>query len=129
MARNILWFKEIGMDDVKNVGGKCASLGEMTRNIENLGIRVPYGFAISTDAYDFSNTTSELVKLFTPFAKIKFDNGYNIYDEGKEPLQPILTKTLGEFVFNQYDYNNSNRETSIKRILAPFLINSCERSK
>ena len=52
MARNILWFNEIGMDDVKSVGGKCASLGEMTKNMGNLGIRVPYGFAISTDAYD-----------------------------------------------------------------------------
>ena len=52
MARNILWFNEIGMDDVKSVGGKCASLGEMTKNMQNLGIRVPYGFAISTDAYD-----------------------------------------------------------------------------
>jgi pyruvate,water dikinase len=42
MARNILWFNEIGMDDVKSVGGKCASLGEMTKNMGNLGIRVPY---------------------------------------------------------------------------------------
>lgn len=38
MARNILWFNEIGMHDVKNVGGKSASLGEMTKtkwNYEN----------------------------------------------------------------------------------------------
>lgn len=47
----IRWFDEIGMEDVGSVGGKNASLGEMYRELTPRGIRVPYGFAITADAY------------------------------------------------------------------------------
>jgi phosphoenolpyruvate synthase/pyruvate phosphate dikinase len=40
-------FSEISKDDVKEVGGKGASLGEMT----NAGIPVPPGFVVTTRAY------------------------------------------------------------------------------
>ena len=44
-------FEEISKTDVSIVGGKGASLGEMT----NAGIPVPDGLVITTDAYlDFS---------------------------------------------------------------------------
>lgn len=45
------WFSEIGIDDVPAVGGKNASLGEMSRELTPLGIRVPNGFAVTADAY------------------------------------------------------------------------------
>ena len=48
-AKYIRFFDEIGKDDVPRVGGKNASLGEMTRNLKNLGVKVPYGFAITGD--------------------------------------------------------------------------------
>lgn len=44
-------FSELGIDDVPLVGGKNASLGEMTRELGSLGIRVPDGFAITAGAY------------------------------------------------------------------------------
>ena len=37
---NILWFQEIGMNDVAQVGGKNASLGEMVSNLADAGVRV-----------------------------------------------------------------------------------------
>lgn len=40
-------FSEISKEDVKNVGGKGASLGEMTKN----GIQVPPGFVITAQAH------------------------------------------------------------------------------
>lgn len=43
----ILWFDEIGKDDISKVGGKGANLGEMTR----AGFPVPPGFCITTEAY------------------------------------------------------------------------------
>jgi pyruvate, water dikinase len=43
----ILPFDKITSADHGRVGGKCASLGEMTRN----GVAVPPGFAVTTDAY------------------------------------------------------------------------------
>ncbi len=46
----VLWFDEIGMEDVPLVGGKSASLGEMTRRT---GVPVPYGFATTAKAYRY----------------------------------------------------------------------------
>ncbi|MDF2562312.1 MAG: phosphoenolpyruvate synthase, partial [Microbacterium sp.] len=48
---NILWFTEIGMNDVAQVGGKNASLGEMVSNLSDAGVSVPGGFATTADAY------------------------------------------------------------------------------
>lgn len=44
-------FKEISMADIALVGGKNASLGEMYGSLSDLGVKVPNGFAITTDAF------------------------------------------------------------------------------
>ena len=49
----IKWFEELTIDDVPLVGGKNASLGEMYRELDKKGIKVPNGFAITADAYQF----------------------------------------------------------------------------
>lgn len=49
----ILWFDEIGIDDVGLVGGKNASLGEMYRHLTKKKVRVPSGFAITAFAYRY----------------------------------------------------------------------------
>lgn len=51
MDRNIIWFDDLGMDDVNIVGGKNASLGEMISHLSKMGVSVPNGFATTTDAY------------------------------------------------------------------------------
>lgn len=47
----IRWFDEVGQDDVREVGGKNASLGEMIRHLGARGVRVPAGFAVTANAY------------------------------------------------------------------------------
>lgn len=47
----ILWFDEIGLQDLPLVGGKNASLGEMRRELKEKGVNVPNGFAITVNAY------------------------------------------------------------------------------
>ncbi|HXB08070.1 MAG TPA: phosphoenolpyruvate synthase, partial [Puia sp.] len=49
--RIILPLEDVGLSDLALVGGKCASLGEMIRNLTGLGVKIPGGFVISTDAY------------------------------------------------------------------------------
>ena len=49
--RYIRKFSELGMNDVPVVGGKNASLGEMFRNLSAEGVRVPDGFATTSEAY------------------------------------------------------------------------------
>jgi pyruvate,water dikinase len=60
-ANYIRFFDEIGKDDVPRVGGKNASLGEMTRNLKSLGVKVPYGFAITGDAYNLILETNSVL--------------------------------------------------------------------
>lgn len=48
MGALLLWFDEIGKQDVPVVGGKSASLGEMTSKTK---VPVPYGFALTADGY------------------------------------------------------------------------------
>lgn len=43
----IYWLEELGQEQYEIVGRKCANLGEMTK----LGMKVPPGFAISTEGY------------------------------------------------------------------------------
>lgn len=49
--RHVVWFEDIGMQDVPQVGGKNASLGEMVRTLRAEGVRVPDGFATTAAAY------------------------------------------------------------------------------
>ncbi|MFH0862220.1 MAG: phosphoenolpyruvate synthase [Candidatus Altiarchaeota archaeon] len=49
----ILWFDQLGIEDVPLVGGKNASLGEMYRNLTPKGVNVPNGFAITASAYRY----------------------------------------------------------------------------
>lgn len=58
--RFVLWFDEITIDDVSLVGGKNASLGEMYTNLTKKGVRVPYGFAITTYAYKYFIKKAEI---------------------------------------------------------------------
>jgi pyruvate, water dikinase len=43
----VCWFEECNKDSVALVGGKCSSLGELI----NAGVRVPPGFALTTNGY------------------------------------------------------------------------------
>ncbi|MHB8987653.1 MAG: phosphoenolpyruvate synthase [Desulfobulbia bacterium] len=47
----ILWFDDIGIEDVPLVGGKNASLGEMHQKLTSKGVDVPNGFSITAYAY------------------------------------------------------------------------------
>jgi pyruvate, water dikinase len=50
-ARYIIPFDEITLADHSTVGGKNASLGELIQGLTAIGVNVPDGFAITTQAY------------------------------------------------------------------------------
>ncbi len=69
MSKQIVWFDELGMNDVERVGGKNASLGEMIRNLASAGISVPNGFATTSDAFwSFLEANSLTEKINTRLA-------------------------------------------------------------
>jgi pyruvate,water dikinase len=48
----VLDLSEVGAGDVALVGGKCASLGELFRELSQHGVRAVDGFSTTSDAYD-----------------------------------------------------------------------------
>lgn len=69
MPDYILWFDQIGLQDLPAVGGKNASLGEMYKALGAQGVKVPNGFAVSAQAYwhvlDSAGIRAELQRLMT----------------------------------------------------------------
>jgi len=51
MQKYIKWFSELRVEDVAQVGGKNANLGEMYHHLNEQGIRIPNGYAITAEAY------------------------------------------------------------------------------
>jgi len=47
----IRFFNELNIGDIATVGGKNASLGEMYNNLYPKGIKIPNGFATTSEAY------------------------------------------------------------------------------
>ena len=60
--KTVVWFKEVGKEDVPLVGGKGANLGEMTR----AGFPIPPGFIVTSEAYFHFIKTSGLDKKIFP---------------------------------------------------------------
>ena len=56
----VLWFREIGKEDIPLVGGKCANLGEL---VGKIGVPVPNGFAVSANAYKVFLETTKADKM------------------------------------------------------------------
>ena len=48
---SVRWFRDLGLTDLDQVGGKNASLGEMIANLVSAGVSVPDGFATTADAF------------------------------------------------------------------------------
>lgn len=61
-APNILWLKDIRNTDIPSVGGKGASLGEMTY----VGLPVPNAFVVTAQAFRRFLTLTELDKTMFP---------------------------------------------------------------
>ena len=66
-AQYILELNEVGINDIENVGGKNASLGEMIQNLSSLGINIPNGFVITVAAYReflrYNNFESAIIQI------------------------------------------------------------------
>src|SRR4030066_1695721 len=95
--RVVLWFDEIGIGDVPSVGGKNASLGEMSRELAGKGIKVPYGFAITAHAYRHFLEKSDIRREIEETLK-GLDTGAvaNLRERGKRIRTAIVDAELPE---------------------------------
>jgi len=88
----ILWFDEIGIEDIPWVGGKNASLGEMIQQLKPKGVNVPTGFAITAYAYRYFIEKAGLeAQLRELFADLDVEDVSNLQQHGKKARRLILS--------------------------------------
>ncbi|MCK4499200.1 phosphoenolpyruvate synthase [Candidatus Babeliales bacterium] len=90
-------FEELTAKDVAIVGGKNASLGEMIRELERLGVFVPSGFAVTADAYylhlEENGIKAELFALMESLDKNSLEQ---LQEVGKKARELIESAPLPE---------------------------------
>ncbi|MGC0119648.1 phosphoenolpyruvate synthase [Pseudoalteromonas piscicida] len=103
MQDYVLWYQELGMQDVPRVGGKNASLGEMISNLANAGVQVPGGFATTADAFnEFLEQSGLNEKIHSILDTLDVDDVNELAKVGAQirqwvidtPFQPELDKAI-----------------------------------
>ncbi|MEQ5792464.1 phosphoenolpyruvate synthase [Muricauda sp. NFXS6] len=90
-------FKAIHIDDLPKVGGKNASLGEMYNELIEEGVRVPNGFATTSDAFwDFLDKNQLRKPLEDVLASLDTNTYVNLNEIGKKARDLILGGTFSD---------------------------------
>lgn len=93
----LLWFEQCGIGDVPIVGGKNASLGEMTQHLVPKGIRIPNGFATTAHAYRYFLKINGLdLKLRQLFSSLSVENLKRLHEVGSQARALILEASFPE---------------------------------
>ena len=83
MKNYIKHFNEIDIDDVPEVGGKNASLGEMYQKLTAKGVQIPDGFATTSAAYWLLLEEAQLKdKIFEELEKLDKKDFSNLREVG-----------------------------------------------
>lgn len=101
----IRFFDELTIKDVPKVGGKNASLGEMYQKLLKKGVKIPNGFATTSEAYNYflekSGTKKKIKKI------LKGLNTHNIVDlmkRGAKVRKAILEAEFPEDLAEEIRY-------------------------
>ncbi len=87
----IVWFNEVGKEDVATVGGKGANLGEMT----NADIPVPPGFIVTANAYfDFVKKSKIADKIRNLLEPLDPGDSKQLQQVASEVKQTILDAAM-----------------------------------
>tara|TARA_R110001592_G_scaffold59905_3_gene182040 strand:+ start:56427 stop:58787 length:2361 start_codon:yes stop_codon:yes gene_type:complete len=118
----IVWFDQLGMNDVEQVGGKNASLGEMISHLSSAGVRVPGGFATTSKAYwEFLRADGLDEKINQALASLDVNDVNKLAKVGKEirswvmeaPFPETLNRSL-EQAFAQLQNGNSELSVAVR---------------
>ena len=103
MQEYVLWYQQLGMNDVERVGGKNASLGEMISNLANAGVQVPGGFATTAYAFnEFLEQSGVNEKIYQELDSLDVDDVKALAVSGEKirnwiidtPFQPTLAAEI-----------------------------------
>lgn len=99
MTQYIAWFDQLTMNNVAQVGGKNASLGEMISHLAKAGVNVPTGFATTTDAYrEFLNGNGLTERINRLLSELNVDDIQALAAAGKTIRGWVLNATLPDTI-------------------------------
>ncbi|MCA1780288.1 MAG: phosphoenolpyruvate synthase [Xanthomonadaceae bacterium] len=95
MSEYIRWLDQLGMNDLDEVGGKNASLGEMISNLSSMGVNVPGGFATTASAFrDFLKQTGLDKRIADRLESLDIEDVRELAVAGREIRQWIVETPL-----------------------------------
>lgn len=105
--KTTLNFSELHLKDIRQVGGKNASLGEMYSELSTKGIKVPDGFAVTSDAYwSFLQDNNLVQKLTTLLSSLDLKTFDNLSEVGSQARKLVLDasfpKVLSDAILSAY---------------------------
>jgi len=100
-------FSEISIDDVAEVGGKNASLGEMYNELSSEGVLVPNGFATTSAGFwtflKSNNIDEKIKKLLKTLDREDYKNLSDIGSEARELImEEKFSKEFSEEIVSAY---------------------------
>ncbi|MBI4947017.1 MAG: phosphoenolpyruvate synthase [Bacteroidetes bacterium] len=116
-------FDEIRSSDLRIVGGKNASLGEMYNTLTQKGIKIPYGFATTSSAYwefIYSNKLKEPIS--EALSELDRKNFFNLKEIGEKIRSMILSAKFPDAVAKEIivaykklcDKHNSEMDVAVR---------------
>ena len=123
MLNYTLWYQDLGMNDIGQVGGKNASLGEMISNLANAGVEVPGGFATTADAFnEFLQTTGVEDKIYSLLDSLNVDDISALAAAGAKirqwiietPFQEAFEKAIRTDVFRLQEGNSLDMSFAVR---------------
>jgi pyruvate,water dikinase len=117
-------FKQVSKKDISLVGGKNASLGEMISQLSSKGVKIPDGFALTTDAYWYflkeNKIEEKLKEIFKNFNPISIKS---LQETGKKARSIILKSEFPEDLKREIivayrnlskKYNEQNSDVAVR---------------
>ncbi|MCL4361019.1 phosphoenolpyruvate synthase [Candidatus Dependentiae bacterium] len=84
-------FKDTGINDIAIVGGKNASIGEMIQHLSSLGIRIPQGFAITSESYWHHLKSNHLISRLKQIAQqLEFPIDVSVLQQVGQEIRKLI---------------------------------------
>lgn len=114
--KHIVWFEDVGKEDVGLVGGKGANLGEMTR----ANLPIPYGFVVTSNAYFAFIKHSNLEPKIRELLSIVNYNNPTEIEQAAEHVRELIMRAetppqLTNVIIDYYEMLNEKEEQYIQK--------------
>ena len=97
MYKYLKFFEELSIDDIPQVGGKNASLGEMYHHLRPQGVNLPNGVATTADAYRYFLDQAGLNQHISDMLQgLDVSNVHDLAARGSAIREAIVNATLPE---------------------------------